>query len=570
MKVFLVIFAAGFLNLAWFGRTDTVTVWIDDAQTKTITVPKLDPDAIAKKTRVSLGLGKTFSLRLSEAFSMGIGISVGWEREKGIDYTEKLEELIDKVKGLCEEFNDGKVSLQTYRRRMRDIFEAEDRARRFRYELLMRITMAAREKHKEMDEALGIEPREASKLKADIDEALTMFTSSVEELPHRMERDEGEKSDELLEKPEIVAILENTQEDHYEAIMARLKDFAKSVDRKPSRPSGVKEMITIFKDYDRTVRIMVPKLDTKGLVDDVEHSLSLGAKYAGFCLSFDVGPRATWMLKQKARYDENVQILILKYRQLCMEFNAGLVCLEGYVDRLHQLMAAEEKAHQTRFRLFEYLKNRAIAEMDRIFEEQQDLEKSPEADALASLAREMLEGAKKDMERKAPASTVKTLTRDHQLQIRAAMTDFENAVQAVDVKRAEADDTFQVWKDESRKEKITVSKLDTDLIAQAIKTRLSLHITWFNFGPEFSWARKKGLDYGEVAQRLIIRYKQLCVDFNSQLLSLESFHRMRRHIDEVIDQAAQVRERMQLFAQALKRGSMEEMDRQFGMMSDDG
>jgi hypothetical protein len=567
-KAFLAILVAGFLNLAWFGLGDTVTVWVDDAHTKKITVPKLDPDAIANKTRLSLGFGKAFTVRLSEALSVGIGISIGWSRETGIDYSKKLEELIEKVKRVCEKFNDGELSLQTYRRYMRQIFEAEDRARRFRYEMLMRVTMAAHNKRKEMDEALGINPEETSKLKAEIDEALSMFTRGVDDLPHRMEGAGKDEAIEPAQKSEIVTILEKAQEDHREAILARLQDFSKSLDQKPARPYQTDERIIIFKDYARTVRINVPKLDTKRLVDDVEHSMSLCAKYSGFCLNFDVGPRATWMLKCKTQYDESAQILILKYRQLCMEFNAGLVCLEGYVDRLHQLMEAEEKAYQTRSCLYEYMKEQAIAEMDRIFSKQEGLEKSPEADALESLAREMLGGAKKEMRRKAPPSMVKSMTRDHQAQIRTAMADFQNSVKKVDVRLGDDSDKISVWKDEVQTEKVSVSRLDTDLIAQSTKTSLSLHITWFNFGPELSWARKKGLDYGEVAQRLIIRYKQLCVDFNSRLLSLESFHRTREHIDEAIDQAAQVRERMQIFAQVLKQGSLDEMDSQFDMLDE--
>ena len=66
----------------------TVTIYVDDAKTRQITVPKLDPDEIAEKSKFGLSFG----------FSIGdIGISLGWERKKGIEYDEKCEELIEQL-----------------------------------------------------------------------------------------------------------------------------------------------------------------------------------------------------------------------------------------------------------------------------------------------------------------------------------------------------------------------------------------------------------------------------------------------------------------------------------------
>ena len=51
---------------------DTITVWVDDAKTRKVTVSKLDPDQIADEFSFSLGLG----------IGIGdLGISVGRARE---------------------------------------------------------------------------------------------------------------------------------------------------------------------------------------------------------------------------------------------------------------------------------------------------------------------------------------------------------------------------------------------------------------------------------------------------------------------------------------------------------
>ncbi|MBU0756198.1 MAG: hypothetical protein KJ645_13730, partial [Planctomycetes bacterium] len=76
------------------------------------------------------------------------------------------------------------------------------------------------------------------------------------------------------------------------------------------------------------------------------------------------------------------------------------------------------------------------------------------------------------------------------------------------------------------------------------------------------------LDYGETAQKLILRYKQLCVDFNAGLVSLAAFHESRERIEEAVAQAAGMRERMHQFMQVLKRGAFDEMDQQFKTMKD--
>ena len=103
--LFLVV--AGGVALSWLA-SGTVSVWVDDAHTRKINVPELDPDEIADTFSLSLGLGVSHG---------DFGISFGWARQKGIEYDESVQKLIEQLRELCEEFNEGELSLESYQRR---------------------------------------------------------------------------------------------------------------------------------------------------------------------------------------------------------------------------------------------------------------------------------------------------------------------------------------------------------------------------------------------------------------------------------------------------------------------
>jgi hypothetical protein len=56
------------------------------------------------------------------------------------------------------------------------------------------------------------------------------------------------------------------------------------------------------------------------------------------------------------------------------------------------------------------------------------------------------------------------------------------------------------------------------------------------------------------------------MDYNAGLVSQESFDRRIREIDEAVEKAAQVRERMYRFLKEMKKSAFEEMDRQFDLL----
>ena len=129
-------------------------------------------------------------------------------------------------------------------------------------------------------------------------------------------------------------------------------------------------------------------------------------------------------------------------------------------------------------------------------------------------------------------------------------------------------DTVQVWEDEKHSRKITVPKLDPELLAKSLKQRLSLHLTYYSFGPEITWARKTGIQYDEAAQLLVVKYKQLCVDYNAGLVSQESYHQRRREIDAAAERASKVREEMFQFMRRLSREAFADLDRHVDLLKE--
>lgn len=542
-------------------RADTVTVWVDDAHTSQVTVPKLDPDQIADPSSLSLGLGS------SKGF---FGVSIGWSQKKGIDYTEKMEELIEQIKDLCEEFNDGELSLETYRRRLRAIYASLEMARRLKVELMATLTMESQEAFVKMDKVLGIPSRNLEEVKANVDEALAIFRGDVEAVPYKgspPESTAAETGGALNAKAEWERELEKTRQSMNQCFL----DFKRSVDApKRNAPSGKSERITIWKDRAHTERITVPRLDVKNIVDDVQESLTMQYKYSNCLFSVCLGPRTTWALKQSARYDQAAQMLILKYKRLCLEYNACIISQEEYLERLHELHEAEERAFFARERFAESLHNRMVelfSKMDEMIEEEGGVLKPEETDALEALARMKSKEWEQSKKTKAGPSLVDRMSGEHLEAMSASeMEQFEQSVDKVGI--TPSGEQIEVWVDDAQTRKAEVYKIDTDLFAQNVETRLSLHVTWFDFGPEMTWAKKRGVDYSEVCQLLIVKYKQLCMEFNSQLVSLESFDRRRAEIDKAVDNASKVRERMVGFIQKMKDGAFQELERQMELLKE--
>ena len=334
----------------------------------------------------------------------------------------------------------------------------------------------------------------------------------------------------------------------------------------PANRGRSTERITIWKDRAKTERITVHKLDTEDLIDDFEESLSVQNKYSNILFSVYVGKRETWVLREAEKYNEAAQLLILKYKQLCIEYNAGIISQEEYGERLGELFEAERRAFFARELFAETLKNRmneCLAEMDEWLAETGAMELPAYAGELAAIAsrkKEKTKEAKLDKFVKSGQSLVDRMSRGHHEQmVSEELSRFEKCVGDVEV--APTGDLIEVWVDDTRKRRIKAPRIDTDLLARNTDSRLALHIAYFDFGPELEYGRKRGIEYTRISQLLVIKYKQLCMDYNAGLVSQESFDRIRREINASIENAAKARERMVGFLREMKKSALGDLQR---------
>lgn len=523
------------------GVAQKITIWVDDAHTSRIQVDKLDPNEIADPSSFSLGAG----------ISIGhIGVSIGWSREQGVEYGKKAQELIDQIRALCEEFNNGELSLETYQRRVRRIFNGIEAARICSMEFAVQLSLEANEASRRMDEALGLAALDDSEYEKRITAAVDAFRTLVEAVrPHDMPT------------PAESAALGAGVSDYgrgESAVKARLADLDAALRPAPIRSKRDRRLINIWKDDSRTVQIAVPMLDVEGLVQEFEHSLCVQMKYSLPLVSLCVGRDIQWTVQAKAKYDEAAQLLIVKYRKLCLEYNSSLISQEGYFKRLVELMEAERRAFSAREEMTRRL-DESKAAMEAELEKRVGALPPVASDLRAEMdeKRRVIDEVE---EKRRPASAVEQISEGH----RADMKAWDTFVATVgEFRVGSPSDTVEVWVDDRRERKVVVPRLDTDIIAASVRTRLSLQISFFNLGPECTWAKQKGTDYGHAAQLLIIKSKQLCMDYNAGLISQETYLRNSRQIDASVEKAAEVRQGLTDFYAALAGAAFARADQIF-------
>lgn len=263
-------------------------------------------------------------------------------------------------------------------------------------------------------------------------------------------------------------------------------------------------------------------------------------------------------MRAKAKYDEAAQLLIVKYRKLCLEYNSSLISQEGYFERLVELMEAERRAFAAREEMTRRL-NESKAAMEAELEKRVG-EPTPLVNDLRAEMDEKRRAIDEIEEKRRPASAVEQISEGHRADMKAWDT-FVASVGEFHVRPSS--NTVEVYVDDSRERKVIVPRLDTDLIAASVTTRLSLQISFFNLGPECTWAKQKGLDYGHAAQLVIIKSKRLCMDYNAGLISQETYVRNSRQIDASIEKAAEVRQGLMEFYAALKGAAFARADQIF-------
>lgn len=547
---------------AW-GKKSTVKVWVDEAHSRKIAVPRLACEKIAEATREQLT-----TVGLSYA---NIGISINWERQKGIEFDDEAEKLIDQVKKLCREFNSGSLTLEAYNSRMRKINAAEEQAREFRARLLLVTKLRAEAAMEELDKWSGLPTGEVQESKQAVEAELARFQKGVEDVPYEgmLPRMPTTPTPEPEDKK---FFLTRIIEEHKNGIVSILTGFKKGVDKIRARLKGRTDMMRIPRYRGGGKTVLVARLRCKGLLDEVDESLRFRPKF----YMWGLGRGATFVLKESNRYDEAAQRLIIKYRQLCNEYNSGQLSQEEYLDRVQELYEAEEKARQARHQMFDYVRRQAEAshaELDReVAKAGAPMGEGMEG-AMAEMEADMQEmgeavASKKEkanLEKPAPSLVKKLTLASRRESVEKIVAEFGESVQRVRV--APPIHMIEVWQDDARTRKVQVARFDPDVIAQNVKRKLTLFLSYYNFGPEMTWAKETGLQYDHTTQMLIVKYKQLCVEFNAGLLSLEAYERRRKEIDEATERAASFREEMLRMHQRLARAAFKELDRHIDIFS---
>jgi hypothetical protein len=537
----IAIYCLASLAVIGAARADKITIWVDDAHTRQIEVEELDPDQIADPSSFSLGFGQSVS---------NVGISFGYSREQGVKYDEQVEKLIETIRELCEEFNEGQVSLESYQARIRRIFSSIESARLCRMELMVSNVLAANKASAKLDRLLGIPAADNAAFEQRIKAQMDSFRELVNSIPPDQMPEPAEN--EVFDGAQFDEIEVNQQ-----AAAERLREMDVALTARPIRSTDGRTLIKIWKDRALTISIVVPELDVEELVDDFEESLCVQMKFSAPLVCQCIGPDIHWTLESRARYDEAAQQLIVKYRKLCLEYNGGLVSQEDYFDRLVELSEAEQRAFAAREEMADRLNERAAA-MAKEMDKQLGSEPTAEMKALRGGMDSKRGKLKKIMSEQDQTSVVDDLSKAH----REEMAAWDAFVASVGEVRVNSDpDTVSVFVDDKRDRKIDAPKLDVDMIAKSVKTRLCLHFNFFNFGPECAWAQTKGIEYGNAAQMLIVKSKQLCMDYNAGLVTQESYLRRSRRIDASIEQAGKVREGLVEFYIALKGEARNKLDR---------
>lgn len=484
----------------------TIEVWIDDTHGGKVTVRKVKPSEIARR----------FALpALPLPLSVGpVGVTLKWRRDRRVQYDEAAKELIGRLRELCNDFNRGKLSLEGYQHRLRGLYGARDKGLRTRIEWFLATRQEAQRSHDDLQRMMGEPVRErVENGKSEVEKAVEDLMRAAEALPitaPEVSRPHHKAKDGKRPQPDAAQLARD-------AFDERLSEF--------------KQAVT---DSDQEAK--APSESTEGM-QDVTETLSLQATVFGL----GVGPKKEWTLKTANRYDRLTQMLIVRYRQSRMDRDAQLITPEEYAQRLKLLYEAEHRAHELRRCLFESVRLEAEEALEELRQRTGRGKSAVEMD-LDRFGQRAREATRKETQSKAKA-LLDALEADL---LKAGPT--------------KAEEMIEVWKDDAHTQKIKVPRLNTDLIASRVRRELTFRVSVYNLGPELSWATDRGVDYDYAVQVLIIKYKQLCMDYNAGLISQESYRRRREEIESAVARARRVREAMHRLARALAREAFDELD----------
>jgi hypothetical protein len=88
---------------------------------------------------------------------------------------------------------------------------------------------------------------------------------------------------------------------------------------------------------------MVEPMDC-AILKTTANGVTLGFKFGA--LFVGVGPEVTFGEREQVKWEQEVQALMVQYKELCARFNTGALSKRGYEARLRELDAAFRKARQ--------------------------------------------------------------------------------------------------------------------------------------------------------------------------------------------------------------------------------
>jgi len=122
--------------------------------------------------------------------------------------------------------------------------------------------------------------------------------------------------------------------------------------------------LKLYDDDSRTSFSMVEPMDCT-ILKSTANGVTLGFKFG--VLFVGVGPEVTFGEREQVKWEQEIQALVVQYKELCARFNTGAVTRRGYEARLRELDAAFRKARQELVRGPEDRANRLF---DRLKEEE--------------------------------------------------------------------------------------------------------------------------------------------------------------------------------------------------------
>jgi hypothetical protein len=121
--------------------------------------------------------------------------------------------------------------------------------------------------------------------------------------------------------------------------------------------------VKIYLDETRKEYVTVDELDCK--VYEGKNGLTIGFKAGTYF--FGIGPEFSIGQKNQINWDQTVQGIIVKYKELCTRFNTGAMTMKEYSERIKEIDAIAKDAMEFQEKITDRMKKRSdgmLSELD--------------------------------------------------------------------------------------------------------------------------------------------------------------------------------------------------------------